>query len=383
VIRKRGGVSAATVVLVGAGVVALLVVLAGGGLFFVGGSTSGDHEETPATTPATTATPPTTHARSDVARAVPPLQPSPLDLGQPLLEVTVPAAEPDRFSPYELVGAIQPDSVVRIRATGFGSFEPGAVEQCVTALGRLPGCTPRFPVQFGEDGAADFQFQLRDSFAPGECRAGRATCTVRISGTESGREGVIQTVFVDEVAVGRVTVTPRRGILVGQRVAVSVSGFPAGANLRATVCAAPDGYDPRRCAMGDGTARFRVGADGSGTATLAITDTVGADRVPCGPRHACGVTVVSDDGFVASTTVPIGFSLGPGAEYDPTRLVLGLAVVALLGAAALLLIRGTNWDRPSEAATPEMDSTDLETDRSLDELFGTDEEIDARYPVDF
>ncbi|MDQ4133601.1 MAG: neocarzinostatin apoprotein domain-containing protein [Actinomycetota bacterium] len=379
----RGGRSTATLVLAGLGLAGILVVLAGAGLL-LGRGGSGDHGEVPGLIPTTTSTPLTTDATSDVTRSPPPLGSSPVDPGPPLVEVTVRASGPDRLVPYELIDALQPDSVVRVRATGFGSFEAGRVEHCVTEIGRLPGCTPPFPVQFGEDGTADFQYLLRDSFAPGECRSGRPTCTLRVSGIESGRHGWIQTVFLDDVAMGRVAVAPPTGILDGQRVTVSVAGFPAGANLVATVCAAPGTYDPRRCRGSDGTAQVRVGPDGAGTVSLAIrAGAVGLDRVPCGPRHACGVTVVSDDGFVASPTAPIGFSLGPGAEYDPTRLVVGLAVAALLLLAGLLLIRRTSWDRPSEAATPEMDATDLETQQTLDELFGTDEEIDARYPVDF
>ena len=366
--------SARAVLLVLAGAIALLMVVAAGRIVLgLGGSDDHNGPETP--TPALTPT--TTTAARSVAS-------TPVEPGPPLVEVAVPAVDPDKLAPYLVIDGLAPDTVVRVRAAGFESFEPGRVEQCVTGLGRLPGCTGASPVQFSEGGAAEFQYLLRASFALGACRAGGPTCTLRITGYESGREGAIQTVFVDEVEPGRVSVKPARGILDGQRVTVHVAGYPAGADLIATLCAAPGGYDPRRCQAGPATAAIRVGSDGSGATTLAITTgDVGLDRLPCDPRHACGVTVVSQDGFVASPTAAVGFSLGPGAEYDRTRLVIGLSVTALLLLGAFALIGRTNWDRPTEAATPEMDATDLETEHTLDDLFGTDEEIDAKDPVAF
>jgi hypothetical protein len=41
----------------------------------------------------------------------------------------------------------------------------------------------------------------------------------------------------------------------------------------------------------------------------------------------------------------------------------------------------TDWTKPTEAATPELDDSDLRTGQSLDDLFGTDEELDEREPI--
>jgi hypothetical protein len=86
-------------------------------------------------------------------------------------------------------------------------------------------------------------------------------------------------------------------------------------------------------------------------------------------------------GFVAAAAVPITFSLGPGVAYDADRVVPGLLVALVLVAVAAALAVRTDWTKPTEAATPALDDADLRADRSLDELFGTDEQLDERDPI--
>lgn len=354
---------------VGAGVVMflVLVVVAVSGLRGLGDFPDDSAPAGPA--PTTRRAGPTLSSRTEAA---------PADL--PVVEMK--ATDPDAFAPDNVVTGLQPPGVVRVRASGFDALERGRVEQCVTEFGRLPSCTPAFPLQFDEHGRADFQFRLDGSFPAGGCRWGRPTCELRVRGAASGLLGTAQTVFVDSPRRGRVTVEPRADIVEGGVVKVSVSDFPPNGSATAMLCAPPAGYDPRRCGAAGGTATFAVDAAGSGRTDLEVgAGPLGSGDRRCGPRVACVVTVVTDDGFVAAPVVALRFSRGPGASYDPGRLAAGLSIAAVLSAVAFALARRTDWRKPTEAATPDVDRADLETGLTLDELFGTDEELDASDPV--
>lgn len=290
--------------------------------------------------------------------------------------VVMEASDGARFSLYLPTGGITPGGVVRVRAQGFDEFERGQIEQCVTELGRLPACAEPFPVQFDEEGRADFLFAVDGNFAPGGCRASQPACSLRLTGRGSGRFAIQQMVLVDEFVGGRVTVTPRRGVAAGQMVDVSVTGFPAGARAVALMCAPPGPYDPRRCSSLSPESSFLIDAVGAGrTALKAAADDV------CGPRRPCGVTVIVGDGFLAAAPAPIAFSLGPGVAYGAGRVIVGVAVALLFVAIASALAAKTDWTKPAEAATPALDAADLRTDQNLDDLFGADEELDARDPI--
>lgn len=210
----------------------------------------------------------------------------------------------------------------------------------------------------------------------------RATCTLEMVGAASGRRAEAQTV-VGETRQGQIRVTPRSGLRDGEAVAVAVTGFPAGSSATALLCAPLGGYDVRHCDP-RATSEFHVGADGSGATELKVrTGRLGTAGARCGPRDDCGVQVVTSAGFVAAPVVPLQFSLGPGASYNRTRLAVGFGVGGLLLLLAIVLVRRTDWTKPTEAATPEVDAADLETEKSLDELFGTDEELEARDPILF
>jgi len=60
-----------------------------------------------------------------------------------------------------------------------------------------------------------------------------------------------------------------------------------------------------------------------------------------------------------------------------TGMILGIG----LGVIALVIAARTDWTKPGEAATPTLDAADLRTDQNLDDLFGADEELDARDPI--
>ncbi|MFN2506013.1 MAG: hypothetical protein ABR540_17625 [Acidimicrobiales bacterium] len=370
--RERSGLAAvlsAPVVLAG-GVVLVAVVALG-----VVGTHSGSD---PPPEPASTTTP--GPLRTDTTRALPFARLVQVTADIPVIRIE-PAAE-DRFSPYQPMSKLTPGSVVRVMAEGFDWHERGRVEQCVIELGRQTACAEAFPVQFDDRGRADFQFAIRGDVTPGGCRAGQPTCLLRLRGESSARRGSVQTVLVDEVNPGQVHVEPGWGLAEGQTVEVSVSGFPPGTRATAVLCAPPEAYDARRCTSPGPTSAFVVDAGGLGHTSLVVTaGRIGPDAVACGPRRPCGVAVVVGEGFLTAPVAPVAFALGPGPAYDAGRLVLGLGCALLLVATAAAIAMRTDWTKPTEAATPALDGADLRTDRDLDELFGTDEEIDERDPI--
>lgn len=296
--------------------------------------------------------------------------------------VVISAANDDRFAPYRPVGGLVPGAVVRVNADGFDWFEEGSIEQCIVELGRRTACGEAFPVQFDDDGRADFQFAVRGDIAPGGCRVAQATCILRLAGRSSGREGSVQTVLVDSVGPGRVQVEPGGPLADGQRVEVVVADFPPGTTATAVLCAPPETYDARRCGPPLPASTFGIDAGGAGRTSLTVAaGRLGSDAALCGPRRVCGVAVVVGPGFVAAPVTPVRFSLVPGVAYEAGRLVPGLLVaMGLVGVAVAIAVR-TDWTKPTEAATPALDGSDLRTGQSLDDLFGTDEELDERDPI--
>ena len=298
----------------------------------------------------------------------------------PLPVVTIAADDPDQLADDRVVDLLAPGGVVRIQASGFDSFQTGTVEQCVTERDQPPRCTNRFPVQFDDGGAAVFQYRILDGFAAGRCRTDTATCHLAVRGRASSHLGRVQTVFVDAYRAARVRVRPDRGLEVGQLIDVAVAGLAPGADAEVVFCAPPGRYDPSRC-QADG-ARLAVGIDGTGSARVAVAaGRVGIEGPSCATQRGCSVIVLSDNGFVSAPGVPVRYSLGPGPRYEAGRLVEGMAVALALVGVALVLVRTTDWAKPTEAATPEMDDADLETGASLDELFGTDAALEALDPL--
>ena len=124
------------------------------------------------------------------------------------------------------------------------------------------------------------------------------------------------------------------------------------------LCFAPDAVGARCGAPGPVVPLF-VGADGSGATKLVIEPgPVGSDRAPCSRGDDCGISVASDDVFARAPVVPITFAAPPGADYDSTRLALGLGLAAVLVAIATVVIRRTDWSAVGEAAAPEIDDAE-------------------------
>ncbi len=360
---------AAVPVVAAVGVVVALVV----GAVVLGGFRGASHEEPgepPRATPPTTA--PTVATTISALPAIPP--------GPDLRVVAVLAAEEGRLAPYPVVDGLPAEGVVRVVASGFDGFEDGIVAQCVVVPDVEDACGRRSPVQFDDGGRADFQLLVSDTVDRGRCRVGGATCLLRVTGSVSGRLGTVQTVFVDRGLRAPVTLDPAAEQGRAYRVALEVTGLDPGTEGVAVVCGPQGAYIARGCAAGGAT--FVVAADGTGAATVAVgSPGVGADRVRCGPRRDCGVWVFVGDGHLVASAVPIRFPIGAGASYDSGRLAAGLGIALALFAAAVLMAVTTDWTKPTEADAPALERADLETSASLDDLFGTDAELEERDPI--
>ena len=106
-----------------------------------------------------------------------------------------------------------------------------------------------------------------------------------------------------------------------------------------------------------------IGAGGSGSTELEIrAGRVGTSGVSCGRGATCGIVVSQAGSSVPAPVVEISFATGPGASYDATRTLVGLGAALALIALAVFWVRGTDWRKPSEADTPELDRVELTGD---------------------
>ena len=63
----------------------------------------------------------------------------------------------------EVTDHLAEGDVMTLRVRGFGAFALAEIRQCQRdeSSGALDGCTNSFPVQFGADGTARFQYELQ------------------------------------------------------------------------------------------------------------------------------------------------------------------------------------------------------------------------------
>lgn len=346
--------------LAGIGLLALAVlatfVLAGFGRGGGDDTTEGRGDDPPAavvTSTTTTTTPPAPTVRPRGIRPVSALGPT----------VAIGVTSRDGFpESYAVADRLRRDTVLRVTAHGFGSFERGIAEQCAPTL--TPTCFNQIPVQFDEDGVARFQYLVTLSFLngsppAGRCRVGTAPCVIVVRSIEADRWGQLQTVFgATTPPPGRITLSQADGLsLDGQTVTVTVRNYPPGTTVQAALCSAPGTVD--RCGRPGPQAPLLVGPDGTGSTELRIEPgSVGAAGASCTRGSDCGIAVASRDVFTRAPVVPISFAGRGGAAYDPTRLALGLAIAAILAAIAAWLIVRTDWSPVGEAAAPEIDDAE-------------------------
>lgn len=255
-------------------------------------------------------------------------------------------------------------SVLDITIIGFEADSTGMIEQC-----SVGGCANSFPVAFDTSGRARIQYLARDDFAdgfetPSSCRAGEPACVVHIHTDD--HFAYLSTVFRDPAPPPRVvTVEPNRDELVdGTRVRVSVTGFTPGERVQTMFCVAPDTHGSAGCGSPGPVSSFTIGADGVGRTTLAVRDgRVGSAGASCGGASQCGIVVMHPKSAVPEAFVAVAFSNGPSAQYDVTRSLAGLSLAAALIALAFVLVRRTDWRKPTEADTPDLDRAEfLEAD---------------------
>jgi hypothetical protein len=272
-------------------------------------------------------------------------------------EVFLAAAIPSGYgSVPSSVDRLDRRSVLRLTVVGFEPASTGTIEQC-----SVGGCSNPFPVAFDLNGQARFQYLVRDDFArdfetPSSCRSGQPACVVHI---HSGDHQVfLRTVFQDPApAPPVITVEPNRFELVdGARLQIAVSGFAPGEHVQAMFCVAPHTYRKAGCGAPGPVSSFTIGADGVGRTTLPVREgRVGSGGGSCGGSSQCSIVVGHARSAVPEALVAVGFSQGPAAEYDVTRSLAGLGAAAALLLLAASLVRRTDWRKPTEADTPDLD----------------------------
>jgi hypothetical protein len=239
----------------------------------------------------------------------------------PAGEVTVDAPVIDRLDDGELL-------VVRVTDGVDGAS--GQVRQCRLTVHGFAACANVFPVQFDDEGAATFQYQVFDREG---CDGSGAACVVVVADGDNTRLAHAVTIFgASAPPAPEVTLTPPGPYSPGARVRVEVSSLPPGAVTRVALCA----EDCR------GETSVVAGDDGTATATIGVGER-------CGD---CGVVVVSG---ATSQRVDVQFTALPSPGYDAARVVVGLALAALFLVVAWRIVRGVDWRPPSEADAPELD----------------------------
>jgi hypothetical protein len=229
----------------------------------------------------------------------------------------------------ETIDRLADGDVLIVRVTDGAAGAHGSVSQCRLTVDGFSSCANLFPVQFGENGAATFQYQLVDL---GECGATGA-CVVRVSGGDHDLSAHAFTVFGEPAPrPPEVTLNPAGPYRPGDRVTVTVTDVAPATEIRAAFCAA-------ECR--DATI---VVANAAGTAETTLVIGARCDD--------CGVAVV---GAASSQVVETPFTTPPGAQYDLLRLVAGVTVAALLLLIAWRIVVTVDWRPPSEADTSELD----------------------------
>jgi hypothetical protein len=301
--------------------------------------------------------------------------------------VSLSAQSDDRFpTGFAVVDRLQPGAVLRVDVAGFRSHARGRVRQCVQTS--ILQCGNEFPVQFGVDGRAVFQYQVIADFHPaavsaGGCRAHGAPCTVAVESEDGDRRASVGMLFLDtRPEPGTVRVQPSSSLVDGDTVTIEVFGYPPGSELKAVLCAAPAVAGSERCGPPGPSVPFEVGPEGSASVTLTVrAGPVGSRRAMCRHGDVCGVSVVSETNFSRPAVVPISFAAPPGASYDNGRVGTGLAAAALLIGVAGWLIRRTDWSPVGEAAAPELDAAEYaDLDAIVAALPPLEDEVGATSP---
>ena len=283
-------------------------------------------------------------------------------------EVLIRPSDADAFAlGYTVVDELSVGSVLRIRATGF-EWGSGIVRQCVQ--GDELRCANPLGIDFDEAGTASVHYALGDPerAAEGGCGPTGDRCFVLIT-DEAGNRAEIDTTF-DATAptAGAVTVSPRVPIDDETPIEVTVADYPVG-TATVLLCSPPAVGGSERCRRLTQPGEMSVDSDGTGSLSVVVTaGSVGTDGLPCEWRHDCAVSVESDEAFARAPAQPVTFAAPLGAGYDTTRLLIGLAIAALLVGIAAWLMLFTDWSPVGEQFAPEIDDAEY---ADLDEIIAS------------
>lgn len=294
-------------------------------------------------------------------------------------ELTIRYQPEEEVTVVDVIDELAPETVLTVRAFGFAPDTTGTVTQCVATDVR--GCRNSLPVRYDSAGSATFQYlisnEIDDEASAGEgCRVGGNRCTIELR--SGAKRSVVETVFVDAVPpLGQIALEPASDLVEGETVELTLTGFPAEAELTALVCAKP-ATSGSRCGAPGLDVPLTIGNDGSATAAVVLEVTeVGSDGVACDRRTACQVVVSSDEVGVRAMPVRIDFAEGTGAEYVTSQVAVGVGLALGFLVLAWWLVRRTNWDPPAEADSTAIDEAEF-ADLDLEaELFEERESVGA------
>jgi hypothetical protein len=260
-------------------------------------------------------------AQSAASAPSPPAQ-DPLDVH------LVAASQDDVNVPTTVVDELRDGDVIRVYVTAGEPDAAGTVAQCRIAVDTAARCDNQFPVRFGPEGEAAFQYQLRDD---GQCDASSA-CAMVVRDDAGKRIASTWIVFGEAVrpapTVRLVPDGPRRP---GSEIVVEVTGASPASTLSVAICG-------ERCAP---VTSLAIGDGGTGDARL---------RVPENCSH-CRLVVA---GAAKSVVVLVDLTTPPGPRYDPWRVAAGLLAAVLLLLTAWRIVATTDWRPPSEANVPDV-----------------------------
>lgn len=296
--------------------------------------------------------------------------------GAPPAEIDPPPGRAVQISPsdgdafafgYTVVDEMSVGSVLRIRATGF-EWGIGTIRQCVQSDELR--CANPLGIDFDEAGTASVHYALGDPerAADGDCGPIGDRCFVLVT-DEAGNRAEIDTIF-DATAptAGAVTVSPRLPIDGETPIEVSVSGYPPG-TATVLLCSPPAVGGSERCRPLTEPGEMGVDSDGTGSlSVVARPGSVGTEGLPCEWRHDCAISVESDEAFARAPAQPVTFAAPLGAGYNTMRLLIGLAIAALLVGIAVWLIFFTDWLPVGEQVAPEIDDAEY---ADLDEIIAS------------
>lgn len=263
------------------------------------------------------------------------------------------------LAPASVLDDLPTAAVLHLRVTGFEPFQRGVARQC-HGDAESRRCGNGLPVQFDGHGIASFQYLVRAHVGErdaGGCGLTDPPCLVTVTSIDGRRRAELLTVFGGRLPPpGTAVVEPRRGLRDGERVTVELTGLPPGRLVTVTTCVAGSTPDRSRCGAPAPSTEVMLDADGAGRTQLAVTrGPVGALSLTC-EQSLCVIAVLEDRIGVRVDPVQVTFRALPGADYDPTRLGVGLGVAALLAAIASWLVRRTDWSPVGEGAAPEIDN---------------------------